>query len=77
MMSQGFSEASLRCPMGSKKTTPDGIEPSGADAPLAHRRPGYPLSGCVPAEPDSVSPDDSTIPLSERMFQPPKQTDRR
>ena len=26
------------------------------DAPWAHRRPGYPLSGCVPAEPDSVSP---------------------
>ena len=25
-------------------------------APSAHRRPGYPLSGCVPAEPDSVSP---------------------
>jgi len=27
------------------------------DALSAHRRPGYPLSGCVPAEPDSVSPD--------------------
>ena len=26
------------------------------EAPSAHRRPGYPLSGCVPAEPDSVSP---------------------
>jgi hypothetical protein len=26
--------------------------------PSAHRRPGYPLSGCVPAEPDSVSPGD-------------------
>jgi hypothetical protein len=26
------------------------------DAPLAQRRPGYPLSGCFPAEPDSVSP---------------------
>ena len=25
------------------------------DAPLAHRRPEYPLPGCVPAEPDSVS----------------------
>jgi hypothetical protein len=25
-------------------------------APLAHPGRGYPLSGCVPAEPDSVSP---------------------
>jgi hypothetical protein len=24
--------------------------------PLAHRRPDYPLSDCVPAEPESVSP---------------------
>ena len=72
MRSKGFSEASLRCPMGSKKTTPGGNKPPGADAPLAHRRPGYPLSGCVPAEPDSVSPDNFTIPNSERMFQPPK-----
>jgi hypothetical protein len=26
-------------------------------APSTHRRSGYPLSGCVAAEPDSVSPD--------------------
>src|SRR5438128_2562982 len=25
-------------------------------APSAHRRPGYSLSGCTPAEPDSASP---------------------
>ena len=37
-------------------------EPSGAsEAPSAHRRPGYPLSGCVPAEPDSVSPGRGTV----------------
>jgi hypothetical protein len=30
-------------------------------APSAHRRPGYPSSGCVPAEPDSVSPDNHTL----------------
>jgi hypothetical protein len=29
--------------------------------PLAHRRPGYPSSGCSPAEPDSVSPGFSTV----------------
>src|SRR6516165_2782537 len=28
----------------------------GPDAPSAHRRPGYSLSGCTPAEPDSASP---------------------
>jgi hypothetical protein len=31
------------------------------DALSAHRRPGYPLSGCVPAEPDSVSPGNLTL----------------
>ena len=31
------------------------------DAPSAHRRPGYPSSGCVPAEPDSVSPGNHTL----------------
>src|ERR1700726_3890245 len=30
--------------------------PQGSDAPSAHRRPGYSLSGCTPAEPDSASP---------------------
>src|SRR5689334_11481834 len=31
------------------------------EAPSAHRRPGYPLSGCVPAEPDSVSPGGGVV----------------
>jgi hypothetical protein len=26
------------------------------EGPAVHHRPSYPLSGCVPAEPDSVSP---------------------
>lgn len=30
--------------------------------PSAHHRPGYPSSGCVPAEPDSVSPGDGRVP---------------
>ena len=42
--------------MGRKKNAPNRKNDQGLDAPLAHRRPGYPLSGCVPAEPDSVSP---------------------
>ena len=34
-----------------------GREPRpGADTPWAHRRPGYSLAGCFPAEPASASP---------------------
>jgi hypothetical protein len=33
----------------------------GPVTPLAHPRPGYPLSGCSPAEPDSVLPGVSRI----------------
>lgn len=33
----------------------------GPRAPLVRRRPGYPLPGCVPAEPDSVSPGDTIL----------------
>jgi len=40
------------------KRLPETNGPQKPEAPLAHPRPGYPSSGCVPAEPDSVSPDD-------------------
>lgn len=33
--------------------------------PWTHRRLGYPLSGCVPAEPDSVSP--SILRIRDRL----------
>ncbi len=39
-----------------KNEAPEGVAVQGPDAPLAHRRPGYSLSGCTPAEPDSASP---------------------
>ena len=54
-----------------KKTTTLGCagRHRGSDAPLAHRRPGYPLSGCFPAEPDSVSPSNLRIPPRGRPFQ--------
>ena len=74
MFKNGFSEALLRCPMAGMKATPEGSGSQGSEAPWAHRRPGDPLSGCVPAEPDSVFPDDSTIPISAGMFQPPLDT---
>jgi hypothetical protein len=51
-----------------KKMAPDGSTHQGPDAPLAHRRPGYPLSGCVPAEPDSVSPGMAIVPLAPTSF---------
>ena len=41
---------------GRKNEAPDDVTVQGPDAPLAHRRPGYSLSGCTPAEPDSASP---------------------
>ena len=47
-------EKGLPQPVGSRKP----------DAPSAHPRPGYPSSGCVPAELDSVSPDPVMISQS-------------
>src|SRR5215471_12110084 len=41
---------------GIKKMAPENVSVPGPDAPLAHRRPGYSLSGCTPAEPDAASP---------------------
>ena len=42
-----------------------------AEAPeetsLTHPRSGYPLDGCVPAEPSSVSPDTTTIPRESSL----------
>ena len=36
---------------------------AGVDAPSAHHRPEYPSPGCVPAEPDSVSPGTYSVPI--------------
>ena len=47
--------------MAQKKATPDTIGEPGSDAPSAHHRPEYPSPGCVPAEPDSVSPGTSSV----------------
>jgi hypothetical protein len=43
------------------KMAPDNNCRQRPDAPSAHRRLGYPSSGCVPAEPDSVSPSNHTL----------------
>ena len=44
------------------------------DAPLTHPRPGYPLLGCVPAEPNSVSPGEAQTNGSHVKRQPPLNT---
>jgi putative transposase len=54
-----------------KKETPEANCPGAPnDAPLTHPRSGYPLAGCVPAEPASVSPD-------QRMLHPTKSLNTR
>lgn len=44
------------------------------DAPSAHPRSGYPSPGCVPAEPDSVSPDEPSLAHSTANQQHPSDT---
>jgi hypothetical protein len=48
------------------KMAPDNYHRQRPDASSAHRRPSYPLSGCVPAEPDSVSPGNHTLAARSR-----------
>src|SRR5262245_9601099 len=48
-----------------RKMAPENVCVPGPDAPLAHRRPGYSLSGCTPAEPDSASPGNSNCTLAK------------
>jgi len=56
----GFFEAWLRCPKGETRR-PVLRDGKRGRAPSAHRRLGYPLPGCVPAEPGSVSPSAKRI----------------
>src|ERR1700736_4410390 len=44
-------------------------KPRQADAPSAHRRPGYSSSGCTPAEPDSASPGNGNFTLAKKETQ--------
>jgi hypothetical protein len=58
-MRKRIFKAWLRCSKATKK--PHSTWATG-QVPWTHRRPSYPLSGCVPAEPDSVSPGGMIIP---------------
>ena len=55
---------------GHKKRLPETHCPQKPDAPLTHPRPGYPLSSCVPAELDSVSPGNDEDTRSTQPQQP-------
>jgi len=57
-----------------EKGLPQTIGSRKPDAPSAHPRSGYPSPGCVPAEPDSVSPDPLMIAQSTSPQQLPSDT---
>jgi putative transposase len=57
-----------------EKRLPEIDCPQKPDAPLTHPRPGYPLLGCVPAEPNSVSPGAAQTNVSNVELQPPLNT---
>ena len=59
---------------GVEQRPPMALHHQGSDAPSAHRRPGYPLSGCVPAEPDSVSPGSVRLASAQQCGKPPSDT---
>jgi putative transposase len=57
-----------------EKGLPKTVRSRKPDAPSAHPRSGYPSPGCVPAEPDSVSPDSLMISQSTPLQHPPSDT---
>ena len=59
---------------GIKERPPMAFTIRGLMHPGAHRRPGYPLSGCGPAEPDSVSPGSIRLASPEQCSKPPSDT---
>ena len=57
-----------------EKGPPAIIDSQKPDAPSAHPRSGYPSPGCVPAEPDSVSPDIANLAEITLPQHPPSDT---
>jgi putative transposase len=53
-----------------EKGLPKTVGSQKPDAPSAHPRSGYPSPGCVPAEPDSVSPSTVMIAVGFRQMAP-------
>ncbi len=69
----GRIEPSLNRPAHEKRLPENGC-PWKPDASLTHPRPGYPSLGCVPAEPNSVSPGAVQTTDSNVELQPPLNT---
>ncbi len=65
-----FLRHKLRCPRA-RREQPRAGSATGL-APWAHRRLGYPWSGCVPAEPDAVSPSRTIVSRTDRRGQRPR-----
>jgi hypothetical protein len=63
-----FLRHSSRVRLAGEEGAPRSLREAGP-APSAHGRPGYPLPGCVPAEPGSVSPSVVMIPDGFRWRQ--------
>ena len=57
---EGMAQVSKAIP-AKKRTAAGEVTPPAAGCTLAHPRPGYPSLGCVPAEPNSVSPDGMSL----------------
>ena len=64
----------LSSSVAQEKGLPQMFDLQKPDAPSAHPRSGYPSSGCVPAEPDSVSPDAGIVAEFALHQQPPSDT---
>ena len=70
-----FSQASLGCPMAKREECPQSERTRRRlVTPPAHPRPGYPLSSCSPAEPDSVSPSSGRCRQPDARWQVPLDT---
>jgi len=59
---------------GHEKRPPATVDHQKPAAPSAHPRSGYPSSGCVPAEPGSISPDALSLADSVLHQHPPSDT---
>jgi hypothetical protein len=56
--------------VSSQNKTAPMVATTEAPADLLPPRSGYPSSGCSPAEPDSVSPDSSSVTLDRPVHHP-------
>jgi transposase len=68
---EGFARHDSGVRAAAQDNSPAGLNPQGRDAPSKRPRSGYPSPGCSSAEPDSVSPDCSTVVPPTSFHQEP------